>query len=228
MPNWCDNIVTLSHTDKAKIDALEAELSKEDGGEFFNSLLPNPAGEWQYDWSVENWGTKWDAGIIDWERSDDTTIWVSFDSAWSPPTRLYDYLSEQGWTVSAIYYESGMSYGGVYESENGGDDYYEIDWSSRENIVNLPSELIEFGDLLNKFEEYQIENIKEEWADAERTDWFPIDVTPVRDGYYEVQVKGWEDHIYEELIMFSNGQWDFWNNDNIVGWRGLAEEPEIV
>lgn len=226
MPNWCDNILTLRHSDKSKVAALAAELSSEGNGQMFNHLRPNPTGEWQYDWSIDNWGTKWDADIIDWElREEESEIWVSFNSAWSPPTRLYDYLVEQGWFVDAIYYEPGMGYGGIYNSDNGGDDYYEFDFTSREEIEKLPGDLIEFGDLLNKFDEYEIERIEEEWDGVERTEWYPMQTKPVRDGYYELQVKGYEDRVFEQLAKFTNGEWDWWNTESLIGWRGLAEDP---
>ena len=60
MPNWCQNIANITHEDLEKLDAIVEELKKDDP-ELFNSLVPNPAGEWQYDWCVANWGTKWDA-----------------------------------------------------------------------------------------------------------------------------------------------------------------------
>jgi hypothetical protein len=95
MPNWCYNTATLHHDDKARIDAFEAELSKEDS-QPLNHLRPNPAGEWDYGWSVDNWGTKWDVSIHDWEREDDNTIVLHFDSAWSPPTTIYEFLETEG------------------------------------------------------------------------------------------------------------------------------------
>ena len=51
MPNWCDNNVTLTHSDKAKIDALEAELQKPDA-EVFKHFRPYE-GEWDYGWCCE-------------------------------------------------------------------------------------------------------------------------------------------------------------------------------
>ena len=236
MPNYCDNSVTLRHEDKAKIDALDAELSKKTEGHYgsqgqmFEHLRPNPAGEWQYDWSVENWGSKWDAGIIDWERRDDNEIWVSFESAWSPPVALYDYLVEQGWEVDALYYEPGMGYAGQYTTD-GGDDYYEYDLGDPESIEDLPSDVIEFGDLRTKSEEHIIYLLEEEWGDEERTEWYPMEICPVRDGWYEVQYKNSQYAAdpnglniqfvkYDELL-----EWDFWNTEAMVGWRGLAKDP---
>lgn len=230
MPNYCDNMVTLRHEDKSKVDALEVELSKktEDhrfNGEFFNHLRPNPTGEWEYNWSIENWGSKWDAGIIDFERRDDNEIWVSFDSAWSPPIALYEYLVEHGWEVDAIYYEPGMGFGGLFTTEDG-DDYYEFDMSDPESIEDLPEDLIEFGDLRTRAEEYFIDRLTEEWEDKERTDWFPLETEPVRDGWYELNIEGYEKRTYEQFAQFKNGEWDFWNMDVVLGWRGLAEDPE--
>lgn len=236
MPNWCDNSVTLRHADKSVVDALDAELSKKteghygSNGELLNFLRPNPSGEWDYNWSIENWGTKWDASIIDWERRDDNEIWVSFESAWAPPTRLYEYIVEQGWEVDAVYYEPGMGYGGVFTTE-GGDDYYEYDLSDPESIEELPSDLIEFGDLRTKSEEHIIYMLEEEWEGKERSDWIPITIPPVRDGWYEVQCKNSEfasdpNGTYIQFVKYDELlEWDFWNNDAMVQWRGLAKDP---
>ena len=225
MPNWCDNSVTLRHNDKSKIDALDAEMSKKNDegrsmAEPFNHLRPNPSGEWQYDWSCENWGCKWDANIIDWERRDDNEIWISFDSPWSPPTALYEYLVEQGWEVEAIYHEGGMCYIGQFTTEDG-DDYYEYDITDPEDIENLPEDLIEFADLRTRAEEYQIEQLEEEWGDAERTEWYPADaVAPEREGYYEVTTKGWD---FPQFVKWDGDHWVAYNE--VVQWRGLAEDP---
>lgn len=225
MPNYCDNSVLLRHSDKAKVDALDAELSKKTEGHYgsqgqlLNHLRPNPSGEWDYNWSVENWGTKWDAGIIDWERRDDNEIWVSFESAWSPPTTLYEYIVEQGWEVEALYYEPGMGYAGQFTTE-GGDDYYEYDLADPESLDDIPEDIIEFGDLRTKSEEHIIYLMEEEWGDAERTEWFDKTIQPVRDGYYEIKTEGWD---FPQFCKWENGTWDTWNT--VSQWRGLAEDP---
>lgn len=153
MPNWCDNSVRLSHSDKSVIDALDAEMSKKNDEGYsmaqpLNHLRPNPTGEWDYDWSVQNWGTKWDADVIDWERQDDNTIWISFNSAWSPPVTLYEFLVDAGWEIEAYYHESGMAYCGKFTTEDG-DEYYEYDFSDRASIEALPSDIEEFTGLLD-------------------------------------------------------------------------------
>lgn len=228
MPNYCDNSVILRNDDKSKIDALAEEMSKknEDGhsmAEPFNFLRPNPSGEWQYDWSVENWGTKWEAGIIDWERQGDNELWISFESAWSPPTALYEYLVEQGWDVEAVYYEPGMGYAGQFTTD-GGDDYYEYDLSDPESIEDIPEDIIDFGDLRNRAEEYFLDQLTDAWEGKDRTEWFPIETNPAYDGWYEVNIKS-GDYSYEQFAKFSNGEWSFWNMSSVTGWRGLAENP---
>jgi len=223
MPNWCDNALTLTNSDKSKIDAVSLALVGSTKG-LFETLRPNPKGEWEYDWSISNWGTKWDADIIDWERHDDNTIWVSMNTAWSPPTALYQYLVDNGWGVEAVYYEPGMAYGGIFTTEDG-DDYYELDWTSREDIENLPEELIQFGDLLTQFDEYEVERLREDWEDADRTEWFSMDVVPQYEGYYEIEIKNYDDTSRVEFAKFVNSEWDWWNTDRLLCWRGLAKDP---
>lgn len=149
MPNWCDNSATISNQDKTKIDELEKVLADKDNQQVFNHLRPRPADQEEnwYDWNVNHWGTKWDISIIDWDREDEHTIWISFETAWSPPTALYYYLEENGWEVNAYYHEGGMGYCGKFE--NGEDEYYEYDFSDRESIESLPEDIEDFAGLLD-------------------------------------------------------------------------------
>lgn len=226
MPNWCDNSVVLRNSDKSKIDALDAVLSNPEDKQVLNHLRPNPSGEWDYNWSIENWGTKWDIGIIDWERRDDNEIWISFDSAWSPPTTIYEYLVEQGWEVEALYHECGMCYAGQFTTE-GGDDYYEYDVSDPNFLDQLPSDVVEFAGLEDSHREWLINQLEDEWQNEERTDWYPVETAPVRDGWYEITTAGWD---FPQFCEFKNGSWDTWNT--ITKWRGLTEDvsfdPEKV
>lgn len=163
MPNWCDNAVTLRHSDKSKIDALNDVLEQK--GEFFNSVRPNPAGEWQYDWSLTNWGTKWEAGIIDFQRQDDNEIWISFESAWSPPIAFYEYLHEQGWEVEGWYHESGCAFAGIWK--DGVDDFHEYDFNDLESLEALPGDLQDFTGLIDYYHEQQAEREQEDPNETE-------------------------------------------------------------
>jgi len=166
MPNWCDNTLRLSNENKSKLDEVEAELLKKtDEGYFaarlFEHFRPNPSGEWEYDWSLNNWGTKWDASIIDWERHDDENLTVYFETAWAPPIALYDYLTEQGWVVEAFYNEPGMCFAGNYD--NGTDECYEYaDLSADEIEEELPHELNDMYGISDWKREWDEENKEEE------------------------------------------------------------------
>lgn len=221
MPNWCYNTATVYHEDKSKVDGLEQELLKEKA-EPFNYLRPNPAGEWDYGWSCENWGTKWDVSIMDWEREDDNTIVMHFDSAWSPPITLYEFLeSEQGWSVRAYYHEPGMGFAGKFE--DGYDDCYEFDWTDRESIENLPEDILDFSNALEDLERYEEEQLEEKLSELERTEWFDVSVNPDKDGRYEVTTKAWD---FPQYCNWDGKTWSRWDGDDVevVKWRGLIEE----
>ena len=166
MPNWCSNNLRLTHEDKEKIDALEQAVLRsldpnDESDDVLNHLRPNPAGEWDYGWSVENWGTKWDVHVHNWEREDENTLVIDFDSAWAPPIELYEWLSseEQGWEVSAMYEEPGMGF--VGEFADGFDQSYEYDFSDPEWQDDIPEHLVDYAGL-----EYAYEDWKE-WNEDE-------------------------------------------------------------
>ena len=96
-----------------------------------------------YDFCVNEWGTKWDVGgdgdRIELEEGQDNTT-LDFDSAWAPPLGVYQALMEQGFSVRAYFYESGMCFAGIFD-ENG-EDFYELnDMRSDEVADTLPKDL---------------------------------------------------------------------------------------
>lgn len=221
MPNWCYNNVELHHDDIAKIDALEEELKKDDA-QPLNHLCPNPKGEWEYEWSVNNWGTKWDVSPMDWERFSDNCIRMNFDSAWSPPITLYEFLESEGWTVNALYHEPGMGFAGKFC--DGFDEYYEFDYTNREEVENLPDEIRDFTNAMDDLENWEAEQEEEALNDLERTEWFPKKVKPAYVGKYEVMTKAWP---YPQWCNWTGEVWQRWDGDDIKvsQWRGLAEDP---
>jgi hypothetical protein len=160
MPNWCNNYATLTGP-KEKIDELIVELRKSDerdsSYEIFNLLRPRPADQEEnwYDWNINNWGTKWDITLASYEIVDETTVTLSFDSAWSPPTTLYEFLEEQGWTVTAFYDEGGMAYCGRFV--DGSDEYYEYgDMTADEIEEQIPEDINEM---------FSISEYRREWEE---------------------------------------------------------------
>lgn len=124
MPNWCYTTLNIKGSEE-KIKELSALVKmaeeKEDG--FCNLLIPRPASEdenW-YDWNVKNWGSKWDANEFFVEYEDDTEISLSFSTAWSQITPIFDELVKRGFSVFAEFRDEGYMFVGEYED---GDTIY--------------------------------------------------------------------------------------------------------
>ena len=188
MPNWCNNTLTLEHEDPAMIARAKAAFLD---GRLLAEFIPVPAdlqivagsvpvaeeaehklkeefnrithgyANW-YDFSVNEWGTKWDVGGDDGVLNDiEGGIIVSFDSAWAPPTTAYEKLHEMGFKILAMYYEPGMAFAGVWE--DGSDDYYEYGGLDSAGIAEtLPSALDEAFGISESVAEWEAENAEEE------------------------------------------------------------------
>jgi len=148
MPNWCNNYATFSHADPAKIAKL---LEAAQNNELFGTFVPLSSGEWDYMTAVNEWGTKWEASILDAYQNNDIAE-MSFDTAWSPPVAFYDALTKLGFNVDATYIEEGMCFAGHYTSTDG--DYsVDYDFSDEEWRLDVDDEVV--VDLLeNAYENY--------------------------------------------------------------------------
>lgn len=182
MPNWCENSLYISHEDSKMIEKLTTAW---DQNKFFGTIFPepdynkvkvkpmfpeikgnndpvSPESAW-WDWRVRNWGTKWEIASNDYEKptvdSDGKSMKVYFSTAWSPPTGIYDRLSNDGYSVDAYYYEGGCAFCGRYV--DGYDETYEIqsNWEWVQN--NIPESI----DL-----EFAISENMKEWAMQELYD----------------------------------------------------------
>lgn len=91
-----------------------------------------------YDWSIENWGTKWDIyDCGDWYFEDDNVVMINFYTAWSPPISGIGKLSEQYRDLKfrIEYADEGGDYVGYTSFENGVEtEQEEYDWDSEEGI----------------------------------------------------------------------------------------------
>jgi hypothetical protein len=97
-----------------------------------------------YWWRVNNWGTKWDISIHNYDWVDDYEVRLGFDTAWSPPIAIYEAMQEQGIYVTASYYEPGMCFVGNWE--DGEEDHFEY------SHIEDPDELREYiGEYLDDY-----------------------------------------------------------------------------
>jgi len=185
MPNWCNNSVTLRHADPAMIERAKAAFV---AGKFLNEFIPIPESlhivsgsvplaeqaeheaqmaaniaqhgykDW-YDFSVGEWGTKWDVGDEDGiTEATENSLTVYFDSAWAPPIDAYDKLTEMGFEIEAMYDEPGMAFCGRWTNTDG-DEYYEYGGMSADQAeAELPKELNEAFSISENIAMYAEEN----------------------------------------------------------------------
>jgi hypothetical protein len=67
-----------------------------------------------YDFQVAKWGTKWDLCDVDAQRISPNEIYLTFTTAWTPPTAACETLTEQGFSIVNEYCEPGMGFAGVW------------------------------------------------------------------------------------------------------------------
>ena len=157
----------------------EAANQEGEAGGLLNAMVPMPerlkdtvkgsngdADNW-YDWSVSNWGTKWDVSTEGLEFTDngDGTALIEgwFDSAWAPPIGAYEKFSEQNndCHIEASYHEGGMDFGGFWDTENG-DEYLE----GCHEEYKLPED--QQSDLFKRIdEEYNLSDSYDMWDEDE-------------------------------------------------------------
>lgn len=149
MPNWCSNYVYIKGN-QTVIDKICKEINGEkEYPKLFSLFYPVPeelnytvshpptktdeemlelekkygSKDW-YDWSINNWGCKWDAREIEIMESDleimesyPKEICLRFDTPWGPPTDFYTKLAnDYKVELNATYTEEGMSFFGKWQS----------------------------------------------------------------------------------------------------------------
>ena len=119
MPNWCYNSVCFTFKDEENYKRLKNLCDKTDDECLCECVLPRPEEEEEnwYNWNTKNWGTKWDVGNAEfcW-NDDDMCVWISFETAWSPPIGVYEALYKD-WNadVKASYWEPGCYFCGLFD-----------------------------------------------------------------------------------------------------------------
>ena len=157
MPNHCDNYLALCGEDIKSLKAFHKAMGNEMD---FNKVIPMPQAlcdqgnlptdetcpnpNWR-DWSIENWGTKWNAYEHNPEltsakypenKGDCGEVCYNFLTAWGPPTPIVRELQRQYPTLTITMYfsiEGGMGDGWV--DENG----YEVNGETKQENGRLIS-----------------------------------------------------------------------------------------
>jgi hypothetical protein len=121
-PDYAVTPVALTYPD---VSAMFAKTEEERAKIMANE--PTIREESWWDWRVQNWGTKWDVGGPNDEG--EAYLWgnqqlrICFESAWSPPTGIYEELIEQGYGVTAYYWEPGCAFCGRFTTEAGDETF---------------------------------------------------------------------------------------------------------
>ena len=194
MPNWCSNNVIVRHEDPDQIAKVVQGYSQ---GSLFAEFFPCPAelsapieiGEnyndrvaaqeavnkekygytsW-YDWCINNWGTKWDAGNENDEDLacvDPNKVQLSFDTAWQPPVAFFEKLTELGFDITAYYLEEGQGFVGKYTNAQGDESF---NFDGAEDLEDIPDDIREFWDL-DTICEWRDDEDEEEESDKDESD----------------------------------------------------------
>ena len=103
MPNWTFNSVMFEGNEK-QLNTLKTMLKSDENDFDFNNIIPMPKNIFRgnlgreeeekygknnwYHWSIENWGTKWNA--CNTEIVDDTgnLLYYRFETAWDCPRQI--------------------------------------------------------------------------------------------------------------------------------------------
>ena len=139
MPNWCMNTVKVFGEDK-DIEEFKEFVKDKDLPFSFQKIEPMPeelkntrsprlgerdkvltdkygADNW-YDWSIINWGVKWDNSDVQFDQEDSGSIRYNFDTPWGPPEGIYNILNDKfpDLSISWFYDEPGMQVAGYLPS----------------------------------------------------------------------------------------------------------------
>lgn len=152
----CFNKIVLSHKNTTFINELEAFLTLTIQGhdyEIFNLLFPRPPkedldeGESELDWNIAGWGTPCEPEIVSFARVNDNTIEFVCNTAYTPPINLYNFLVSEEWDIQAWYLVETAQVCGRFTNKDE-DVQFTYNKNDETSIANLPSDILQFLDLL--------------------------------------------------------------------------------
>ena len=181
MPNWCTNNLIVSG-DIGSVFYFNNDFKGQPSPKqqygykrledryCFNAIRPMPEGVDWYDWSVENWGTKWDIYHYGFNKHDIEILslsataeaFYSFDTAWAPPEAFVEYASKlyPNLVFTLNYFEGGMMFAGSTTYRNGNVIDYDFREGDPKQVIDLALNL-ELEDHDNLEEDFELNLTKE-------------------------------------------------------------------
>ena len=156
MPNWTQTVVTLGGMKPSLIDKIEKfstighsdQKWEEEGGLFALITGKHHSGDGWYDFNLDHYGTKWDVHDVQINREHDDTVVLMFQTAWSPPLKVFEHLEAEGVDVDAVYLDEGCNYAGQY-FDGEVDEYDYKDLIAEDSIIPGPIWDAFEGDILD-------------------------------------------------------------------------------
>lgn len=170
MPNWCACTLTLTGSNDA-LQQFKSSMEKiNEHGKYvpfsLNQTLPRPASHPDLiEWSVENWGTKWDVDNPE-VITTPSSIQIFFNTAWSPPIEwLQNVISKfPGLNATLAFCEIGAGYYGQTTIIEGNEtcEQYKITTNDTENIEDEDGDIIDIkpiGKLLAFMQKHEMPEV---------------------------------------------------------------------
>ena len=156
MPNHIINEIIFHNVNKEKQSELLASLCNAEQKVDFEILVPIPLNVWMgsvgtrhekafrrtaLDWSRDNWGTKWNAYSHKENKATESTLILTFETAWAPP---YPWLA-----AVFNHFKIGFEHNWLDEGRERG-IHGVFDWSKMNVFLGDPWTEIEADDELQK------------------------------------------------------------------------------
>jgi len=105
---------------ECKREWLQKRNDKELSDFYVNDFESYWYNQYGYNWCSKFWGTKWGANSVSVNQNNGYVV-LSFDTAWSPPTKIFQRLIEMfpNLTFQIYYEELGMMFAGEVHGEEG-------------------------------------------------------------------------------------------------------------
>jgi len=166
MANICENTISITGP---KSDLYKKLSDAAEKGEFCETIVPSPNGEWDWDFSVTNWGTKWEPEFMDNDVSDES-FGGYCQTAWSPPLEALATLKKQNpeLDIECFYWEPGMDFAGKWH--NGTDEEITIsDFPMDETkLTPLQEELDGMFDIIGMKKMWEDDEQEEELTEEDK------------------------------------------------------------